>query len=261
MALTDVHQRSWDERGFFIIRGFAEQQVLDEMIERVRELAGIDRDARPDLMWVDDGTNPEPDTPAEGLSKLFRMMRTEEVFRRFATDPRLLDILAEILDGDFDCFLSQFIFKHPGTLGQPMHQDDFYFHMTPLPQVGVWLACTAATPENGPLWVVPGSHTEKIHEALPDERPGASPAYVEIIGAPDKGEELVLMEPGDLLLFHSRLRHKSTDNKSDGMRAAMVFHYAVADTEGWRGYNHDWTPVWRDGAPSTFSTDPTPVVT
>ena len=38
------------------------------------------------------------------------------------------------------------------------------------------------------------------------------------------------MEPGDLLLFDSHLMHCSTDNGSDGLRAAMVYHYGVAGT-------------------------------
>jgi ectoine hydroxylase-related dioxygenase (phytanoyl-CoA dioxygenase family) len=40
----------------------------------------------------------------------------------------------------------------------------------------------------------------------------------------------VTMEPGDLLVFHSRLMHRSSDNLSDGIRAAMVFHLASHGT-------------------------------
>ena len=34
----------------------------------------------------------------------------------------------------------------------------------------------------------------------------------------------------DLLLFDSHLMHRSTDNVSDGIRAAMVFHYCATGT-------------------------------
>jgi ectoine hydroxylase-related dioxygenase (phytanoyl-CoA dioxygenase family) len=40
-----------------------------------------------------------------------------------------------------------------------------------------------------------------------------------------------LMQPGDLLVFDSHLMHRSTDNTSDGIRAAMVFHYAATGTK------------------------------
>jgi ectoine hydroxylase-related dioxygenase (phytanoyl-CoA dioxygenase family) len=42
--------------------------------------------------------------------------------------------------------------------------------------------------------------------------------------------EPVLMHPGDLLVFDSHLMHRSTDNVSDGIRAAMVYHYAATGT-------------------------------
>ena len=32
MGLTIEQRESWDERGFFIIRGFAEQNLVEEMI-------------------------------------------------------------------------------------------------------------------------------------------------------------------------------------------------------------------------------------
>jgi ectoine hydroxylase-related dioxygenase (phytanoyl-CoA dioxygenase family) len=57
------------------------------------------------------------------------------------------------------------------------------------------------------------------------------------------------MEAGDLLVFHSRLMHCSTDNASDEIRAAMVYHYSPAGTVDHtpRGpaYVNDWVSVRR----------------
>ncbi|MXW76017.1 MAG: phytanoyl-CoA dioxygenase family protein [Acidimicrobiaceae bacterium] len=262
MAMSAAQAQSWNDRGFFIERGFYARSVVEEMIERVVELVRtIDQGAqRPDLWPTPERRLADQPEPEDRLAKLFRVMRTEEVFRSSATDPRLLSILAEMIGPDIDCFLSQFIFKHPGALGQPWHQDDFYFRMTPLPQVGVWIACTAATLKNGPLWVVPGSHTEVIHDAVRDTRPDAGLAYVEIVDADTSAEEVVLMEPGDTLFFHSRLRHRSTDNNSNDMRAAMVFHFAPPATKGLRSPNQDWVEVLRAGDAVSASTEPLPMV-
>ena len=261
MVMNTTQRESWESRGFFIERGFYSDSVVDEMIERVVEIVRmIDQGAqRPDLWPTPERRLADQAKPEDRLAKLFRVMRTEEVFRAGATDPRLLAILAAMIGPDIDCFLSQFIFKHPGALGQPWHQDDFYFRMTPLPQVGVWIACTPATLENGPLWVVPGSHTEVIHDAVQDTRPDAGLAYVEIVDADTSSEEVVLMEPGDTLFFHSRLRHRSTDNDSDNMRAAMVYHFAVPTSEGLRAPNHDWVEVLRDGEAVSAPTEPLPM--
>ena len=58
------------------------------------------------------------------------------------------------------------------------------------------------------------------------------------------------MQPGDLLVFDSHLMHRSTDNETDGVRAAMVFHYARAGTRrshrALQGYTvNDWIPIRR----------------
>ena len=64
------------------------------------------------------------------------------------------------------------------------------------------------------------------------------------------GSVPVLMQPGDLLLFDSHRMHRSTDNETDGVRAAMVFHYARAGTHDRtverKGYTvNDWFPARR----------------
>lgn len=108
--------------------------------------------------------------------------------------------------------------------------------------------------ENGPLWVLPGSHLEPVHEVVADRREGASYGYVEIVDHDMTGAVPVLMQPGDLLLFHSHLMHRSTDHESGAVRAAMVFHYTEADTTdntkevlGFESPNNDFMPVLRGG--------------
>ena len=49
------------------------------------------------------------------------------------------------------------------------------------PVVGVWLAVTEATLDNGCLHVLPGSHHEPVHEHVADRRPNANFGYVEIV--------------------------------------------------------------------------------
>jgi phytanoyl-CoA hydroxylase len=164
------------------------------------------------------------------------------------------DIVADLVGPALDCFLSQFIFKNPGAWGQPWHQDSFYFPFEPArPIVGVWLAVTAATLENGCLHVLPGSNREPVHEHVPDRRPGANYGYVEIVDHDMDGAVPVLMLPGDLLVFDSHLMHRSTDNLSAGIRAAMVYHYAAAGTvdhtDDFFPSVNDWVPVRRHGRP------------
>ena len=53
------------------------------------------------------------------------------------------------------------LLKPPRGREKPWHQDHAYFNL-PLdtPIVGVWIALDEATPENGCMHVIPGSHRE-----------------------------------------------------------------------------------------------------
>ncbi len=259
-ALTPGMRESWERDGYFFLRGFAEPAVLDAMEARIVELArtAAAGESIGDAYVIKEKKLAEAAVhPEDELSKIFRIHRDEKVFREFVSSDALLDIAEGLLGRDIDCFLSQFVAKRPGALGQPWHQDSFYFPFDRGPQVGIWLAVTESRLDNGPLWVLPGSHKEPIHEVVPDSRPGANYGYVEIVDHDTSAEIPVLMQPGDLLLFHSHLFHRSTDNGSDASRLAMVYHLASGDTVdesqqrwGFTPPNTDWLPLRRDGRPA-----------
>jgi ectoine hydroxylase-related dioxygenase (phytanoyl-CoA dioxygenase family) len=250
--LTDAYERD----GFTVVEGFAHRSVCVAMLARAAEitrLAASGADVGGALVMPEeqaDFANADL-SPEQKASKIFRVAR-DSVFHAFATADEVVDLVAPILGtGDIDCFLSQFIFKNPGAWGQPWHQDSYYFPFEPArPVLGVWLAVTDATLQNGCLHVVPGSQHEPVHDHVPDRRPGANYGYTEIVDHDTSTDRAVLMESGDVLLFDSHLMHRSTDNVSDGVRAAMVYHYAAAGTvdrtEELRGYTiNDWMPVRR----------------
>lgn len=214
--------------------GFADQSTCDAMLARVLDLVhdvdeGNDIDTAFVLMESQPGLADRP--TAERVGKIFRLGR-DPVFGAFASRPDVRSLVCDLLGTErVSSFLSQFIFKNAGAWGQPWHQDSYYFPFEPArPVLGVWLAVTEATLENGCLHVLPGSHAEPVHDHVPDRRPGAQLGYVEIIDHDMSSSSVVLMNPGDLLLFDSHLMHRSTDNTSSGLRAAMVYHYARTGT-------------------------------
>ena len=247
---ADAYRRD----GFVRLSGFADRAVCDAMLAGVVEIAeakAADPRAGPGLLLPEANLARRIGRPAELASKIFRLHR-EPIFGDFARDAAVLDIVADLVAPDLDCFLSQFIFKNPGAWGQPWHQDSFYFPFEPArPVTGVWLAVTEATLENGCLHVLPGSHREPIHAHVPDRRPGANYGYVEIVDHDMSRSVPVRMEPGDLLVFDSHLMHCSTDNVSSGLRAAMVYHYAAAGTlDRSKNLVNDWMPARRRPVPA-----------
>ena len=258
--MTDEHRRRFARDGFYRLDGFVPASVGDAMLDDVVGLTraptvGVGEPVvLPEANLADRARAATARPAEETTSKVFKLHRRPP-FASFLARPDVVAVVVDRLGPDVDCVLSQFIFKNPGAWGQPWNQDSFYFPFEPArPIVGLWLAVSAATLDNGCLHVLPGSHAEPVHEHVPDRRPGANIGYVEIVDHDLAGAVPVLMDPGDLLVFDSHLMHCSTDNVSDGFRAAMVFHLAPAGTadrtEAVQGYVspvNDWVPTVRDG--------------
>jgi len=251
--------RSETGPGFQLFEQFCDVAVGNSMLEDVTALArsaASGEAVTPAVISAENqkmtGTNPE-----DLISKVFSLHR-RPAFEHFLQDKRVRDIVIAAIGRDVDCFLSQFIFKNPGAWGQPWHQDSYYFPFTPArPIIGLWLAITRATLENGCLHILPGSQVEPVHKHIPDVRDGANSGYVEIADFNMDASKPCLLNPGDLMVFDSHLMHRSTDNFSDEIRAAMVWHFAPAGTSD-RGIKtptgdyrpnpiNDWRAYIRDG--------------
>ena len=238
--LSQTQKQSWNEKGFILIPNFFPEdkciEINQTVIDIVRSMVGNSEEFN--HAYIDQGhigiREMKPSQKIENIedemSKVFRLHQTG-IFNEFIKRDDLLNIVEDILGENIDCFLSQFIFKNPGAWGQPWHQDSSYFPFDRAPQVGAWLATSAATKENGCLVILPGSHKEVIHEHLPDDRPGSNYGYTEIKDHDFKKEMPLFLNTGDLLLFHSFLIHKSCDNKSNNRRTAMVYHFAETGTD------------------------------
>jgi len=238
--LSQTQKQSWNEKGFILIPNFFPEdkciEINQTVIDIVRSMVGNSEEFN--HAYIDQGhigiSEMKPSHKIENIedemSKVFRLHQTG-IFNEFIKRDDLLNIVEDILGENIDCFLSQFIFKNPGAWGQPWHQDSSYFPFDRAPQVGAWLATSAATKENGCLVILPGSHKEVIHEHLPDDRPGSNYGYTEIKDHDFKKEMPLFLNTGDLLLFHSFLMHKSYDNKSNNRRTAMVYHFAETGTD------------------------------
>ena len=239
MFMTENQKKSWNESGYILIKNFVDDKFCDDMNHEVSNIIKsiVPEDGTFSHAYAGDGhiaireMKPSPNAKKieDEISKLFRI-HSKGIFNDFINNENLCNILEDILGPNIDCFLSQFIFKNPGAWGQPWHQDSSYFPFDREPQVAAWLATSEATLENGCLVVLPGSHRESLHEHLPDDREGSNYGYTEIKDHDFSLEEPILLNRGDLLLFHSFLMHKSYDNKSDSRRTAMVYHFAETGT-------------------------------
>jgi phytanoyl-CoA hydroxylase len=241
--LTPQQRTQWAEDGFILIRGFVSPEVgramSAEVIASIRTepaSAHLGKSA-----WATkEGLFIQPE--AQAASGLVQGAMPEDVVAKafnthlfgttgaFATGQKCSAIVEELLGRPASVFQSMFILKNPGAWGQPWHQDAYYFDFDTKPQIGLWLAISEATLENGCLSVLPGSHKDPIHAHGPDKRPNSNYGYREVDVGVSEAAVPVLMQPGDLLVFHSHLLHRSVDNQGVARREAMVLHYAPTGT-------------------------------
>lgn len=175
--------------------------------------------------------------------------------------PKVLDVLEALIGPDVAGLQSMLFFNPPGKGGQGWHQDSFYIQTQPDSLIGVWIALDRADQDNGCLWVAPGSHHEPIYPP-PKIRETYMHAHTRQIKGLFSAENAshmdddinqlsevaakygqavpVVLEPGDVLFFHSHLLHRSYRNEtSDRYRRAYVCHYCNA---------HSWVP-WKHHIP------------
>lgn len=244
--LSNAQKDEWENSGFFIEKKLFEPGQMDAVN---RELVGAVRGDPPEAHRDEDGElatyrsgamlvalekkgMPDAAAPEDHVSKIFSAHKENGLAQDLMRDAKILEPVSDLVGTQgLSIIQSQFIFKNPGAWGQPWHQDSYYFDFDHQPQIGVWIATSRARIENGCLYVIPGSHKEKIHKHHRDDREGSNYGYTEIKDFDFSTEIPVLLDPGDVLFFHSYLMHKSVDNMSRDRRTALVYHYAKSGTK------------------------------
>ena len=236
--LNERQISDWEKDGFVVIRGFLDPEVGSQMeaeaIAAIRNDPPSAHQGEPAYI-LENGMLVQPEAqvpigainPEDFVAKVFNTHLQGTAYS-FATSDGAVSLVSSILGDDIDVFQSMFILKNPGAWGQPWHQDSYYFNFDQQPQVGLWLAISEATVDNGCLSVLPGSHSNVVLPHVPDLREGANQGYLEILGVDESNAIPVLMNPGDLLVFDSFLLHRSVDNRGGARRSAMVYHYGRA---------------------------------
>ncbi|CCW34942.1 protein involved in biosynthesis of mitomycin antibiotics/polyketide fumonisin [Chthonomonas calidirosea] len=154
-------------------------------------------------------------------------------------DPRLLEFLLsdEVLDlvepvvgPNIGLWSSHFICKPPYTgKATPWHEDSAYWNGRVSTMAGictVWLAIDEATPENGCMRVIPGTHNNGFSEYEPVDTAQnifGSQIRPELI---DESKAVYFaLQPGECSLHEARLIHGARANTSPKRRAGYTMRY------------------------------------
>jgi phytanoyl-CoA hydroxylase len=162
----------------------------------------------------------------DAVRKLMWFVDVEPRLAALAHHPRLLAVVERIIGEPAVLFQDMALLKPPHGREKPWHQDHAYFDL-PLgtPVVGVWIALDEATPENGCMRLVAGSH--RAGPVVHFQRRDWQICDTDMAG---RQHEVVAvpLRPGGCLFFDGLCQHGTPFNPTTERRRAVQFHYAPA---------------------------------
>jgi len=226
MPLSEAEIDVYHEDGLVI----PDYRVSDDMLARMRgaydRLLADNPDITSDIML---GPHLER-SGAQGV-------QGSREWLEFATEPDILGMVSQVAGEDLVLWGTT-IFGKPAGCGKatPWHQDGDYYPIEPLETCTVWMALDDATPENGCMRYLPGSHKERRlfpHHWEEDDGLSINQVIDEEFVDESQARDIVL-KAGQISIHDVYLAHASRPNRSDNRRAGFVLRIMPATSY----YNH-----------------------
>ncbi|MGH7142526.1 MAG: phytanoyl-CoA dioxygenase family protein [Planctomycetota bacterium] len=211
MALTKAQIERYQQDGFLLVDGLFDRTELAGMkaeIKRVLQQAGKSG-------MLEGGTG-----VYVGLTAASRM------FHDINADRRVVEPLTQLMGPDVEFWSDKVVFKSAKVdFASPWHQDWWYWEGAN--KVSIWIALDDATPENGCLKFLPGSHRSVLRKAagVNDDK------FVNRMedGAVDEAKAVTVpVAAGGGVFFHDLALHSSLPNVKKQDRWALISTYRDA---------------------------------
>lgn len=223
--LTADELASYHADGYVVVAGLLDADEVAAF--RATARADLDRElaAGDDVMRKGD---------ADGNVTLLKLWNVagDDVYGRVARDQRLVDIATSVLGPDTYVYSHKMTMKEPHVGGAwEWHQDYGYWYQNRClapDMLSVWIALDPSHANNGCLQVLEGSHRlGRLDHLRVNDQTVVDAEY--LAAALDRFElRHVEMEPGDALVFHCNLLHRSDANSSDRPRWGYIASYNTA---------------------------------
>ena len=224
----------FEQHGFVIAKQLAEAETCRQMLECTRATLAapfgpVEYEA--DLHYPG-APGSRAATGGNTIRRLKEVHGRHPVFTQFVAQTSLVLRLQQLLGPQIvmplahhNCVMT----KQPRYSSETgWHQDIRYWSYERPELVSVWLALGRETPENGCLYLIPGTHTlpvsrERLDDALFLRTDLAENAALISQKVPAE------LDPGDVLFFHCRTFHAAGRNQMNDTKFSAVFTFRPAD--------------------------------
>lgn len=213
--------RAYDVDGYFVRKGFLSDAEVGDFRDKARRQLEDESKSGSVMEKGDTAGN-------KTLLKLWNRAG-DDIYGMLARDERLVR-MSEALIGD-----EIYLYSHKMTMKQPReggawewHQDFGYWHnngcLSP-EMLSIWIALDPSNRANGCLQVLKGTHSlGRLNHVRKDGQTNVEKPYLD--AALDRFDHVhVEMDPGDALVFHCNLLHRSDANNSDTYRWGYICSY------------------------------------
>ena len=166
------------------------------------------------------------------VRRIFNPIAHHPAFSDLVSNPKILDVVEALIGPDIQLHHTKLNLKPPSSRQARFewHQDYPFFPHTNFDLLAVMIYFDEATPDNGCLQIIPGSHKlgpqrhrfardGAFSSQLEDQRVVADPSQWLAVPVPAGGMEL----------HHCNMLHSSTANRGDKPRSVLIFQYRAAD--------------------------------
>ena len=232
-VITDTQVREYHEQGFVVVENVFSpadvarmRQTLEALVRKASGLSTHDK-------VYDLEESHTPDNPR--VRRIKEPHKADPLFWEMARHPRMLAVLTRLLGPALRLHGAKINLKS-AAYGAPVewHQDWAFYPHTNGDVLAVGVMLDDMTPENGPLLLIPGSHTGPTHDHHQDGHfVGAMDP--ETCGVDFSTARMCTGRAGACSFHHVRAVHGSAMNTSGKDRRLLLYQVAAGDAWDIRG--------------------------
>jgi len=236
MRLSQEQFKSFEQKGYLVLRKFAELEQCDTIldiakahlkhkvppVETESEYVGKSKEERQE---ISDGHAEELEERIT-VRRLRQVYHRDIVFKQWMESEKIRPVLKQILGEDPVITIAHhnsIMTKMPlSSTETSWHQDFRYWRFDTDNLVSVWLALGEENDENGVLEFIPGSHKMILSLDQFDEKEYFLSDDAKNRTLVDTKEQTVLQK-GDVVLFHCKLLHRANENRTQTPKISFVY--------------------------------------
>ena len=239
MTLAE-EKRAYDADGFLRLPGLFPPDRLAEIEANLADYLKTVVPSLPSRDVVFESSSPAGAEPA--IRNLWRLERYSSYFEELTRAPELWSRMACMVNGEPIVWAVE-VFAKPALVGSavPFHQDNAYFNLIPPDALTCWIALDESPIENGCVHYLRGSHLAGLRPHVPSGVQGNSLKMADPSDQSQFEDVPAVLEPGDAILHHCEVWHRSEPNLSPKSRRGLLIVYRGAhsrvDPEGAQKYS------------------------